>query len=584
MLRILNGNVSASVGDAICSQAEGRIHTLAMKQNERCTASIKYKGRRIVTFASGMICLIGICSSAVAEPLTEAASKLGETEIERIQVGGTLVDQNEFPKDFEKFSGNDIPSPVVELFSIIAKIAVDKAKRQGLRALQDKIRKAVCGISLKDTKRPAFSHTCDLLKASSLQALIAQPKTTTSVVIRDSIDIIARRFVENTLQLEELRPYALLTIDVASDALSRAPPRFSEQDATALVSSLLNELARDPVIKKKPQVQLAVATLRKCVKENRTECSVSNLLEAKEKTTTSTVMAAERLVLLGTQALTSKDAPDRVRSAIQLTIEVVAHYTSGSEKEGLESIQQILDGAIEQDVAKIVSSSAALLGTIIEAQSPGTFRKGVALLTAVAGYSATYVDTGNEKAAAELQAAQREQRTQIIENLIESVTDRSDRHGEWVVSLGVNVGFDVTGVQFNQEDSDGDFEANYQTPILTLPTGIAVQYLPGKTLEDGSGGWTGTGAHLMISLLDLGQFVAYDTDGNIARPRWNTVLSPGFQAGWAFGDASNTFVLGGDFRYVPALFADTNEASPETGGVIRLGVFLGYYVSLFDLN
>lgn len=254
-------------------------------------------------------------------------------------------------------------------------------------------------------------------------------------------------------------------------------------------------------------------------------------------------------------------------------------------------------------------------------QQSRRLEKATHLLSGVASYAATYASaTQAGKTDAELRASRKD----ALEGMIDATTRRSHRHGETIFSLGIPVGFSTGAQLFRRsgfQPAGGDVapctidpttttklrvstrsklcDPLAMPPQIAVPLGFGLQRLVGKRYAMGRARpadeaamdrdrnpaerFRWDGIHSYVSLLDLGQFLAYDQKGKISEPRWSSLFSPGFQLGWAIGTPANTFIVAGEVRYAPTLFQSTTNVE-YSGGALRFGVTLAYYVSLFDFN
>jgi hypothetical protein len=215
-------------------------------------------------------------------------------------------------------------------------------------------------------------------------------------------------------------------------------------------------------------------------------------------------------------------------------------------------------------------------------------------------YASTYAEDAKNNP--ELQKQQHDARKKAIEALIDATTDRRTREGDWVYSIGVNVGFGFPSWQWTRVTDPNDprytrFPARPTfnlPPQLELPIGFAIQKLPGRRHM---------GFHVQFSGLDLAQFVAYayrrdtgQTNGDttnssavdLTRPVWANFVTANLQVGWILGTPSNNFMLGFEGRWAPTLFATTattaGRQDERRGGLWRIGFFFSYYVPFFDFN
>lgn len=200
------------------------------------------------------------------------------------------------------------------------------------------------------------------------------------------------------------------------------------------------------------------------------------------------------------------------------------------------------------------------------------------LLTAIASYAGTYAKA-EDATPEQLRAT----RTEALEAMIDAATVRSNRHGDFVWSLGIPVGF-IAGGQL----LSGEAKPAGMAPQLSIPFGVAVQMLPGRRFAAGKteNDRLGAGFHVMLTAIDLGQYASYDPDGEINRPRWDSLFAPGAQLGLILGTPEHNFIVGADLRYAPTLFANTGSVNLDgkTAGALRFGGSLSYYVSFFDFS
>jgi hypothetical protein len=194
-------------------------------------------------------------------------------------------------------------------------------------------------------------------------------------------------------------------------------------------------------------------------------------------------------------------------------------------------------------------------------------KKGVALLTAIARYAETYTVYDETDPAALAQT-----RKETLEALIDATTDRSAREGDWVLSVGANVG--VAPVAWQDTASLFDTSSPVFTPAVgSLSMGFAAQWLPEEFV----------GFHSMIYLFDLGQYLFIDEDelalGDVS---WRNAFTVGVQVGATFmvGNPNTLFTLSGFLQYSPTI------PGGDTGyeDFRQFGVLLSYYVPFFDLN
>lgn len=320
---------------------------------------------------------------------------------------------------------------------------------------------------------------------------------------------------------------------------------------------------------------------------------------------------AERAVATAKDAL--KSAEDALKSAADAAASASGKGWKADEIATAKATFKAAETALKAAEAELAKQVTAHLAYQRRAE------KAAALIAAVAGYADTYAPQKSADAAkTEQQTADdlRKKRQAVLEGLIDATTVRDQRHGEWVFSLGIPVGF-FGGVQMIRErvrDADGMpvLGADNQPkdrwskpramyPQIELPLGFAAQKLVGHRYIRGSerpctdhklrlceSRMRFDGLHLFVSMIDLGQFLAFDDKGKLSRPRWDSFISPGAQIGWIFGRPQNSMIIGVEGRYAPTLFTGTSELTVskdvDPGGALRFGLFVAYYISLFDFN
>jgi len=588
---------------------------------------------------------------------------------------------------------------VAEALTLVADIAIKRAKQQGLAVLQTRLREAICQLTLEpDTKsapskaNPALPNTCSLLENTTIDKLVGDPRPLQIALFGDLVSVVAAHFISGALatvqpslegpprdferdvksarNLEKLVNVAMTT---TLRVVTRKTPTFLSHDAQGLYRLLLASAGTDPrqqifwqkargvplglaaaaLLLNRGDEKLSLAEIIALLSTDRCRFAVEKKkvgvaipaadaeppaagpaepcvpLELTSADFTTAFEIANLAIIAGTARKNDNpDNPERVKAAVALTFRALVEYFTQNGRPtrqlaNVRDLRALFEAALEQDVPTAVSASARLLisqlGALTPEKAPANdkdsrtatrkrraIEKAVALLTGVAAYADTYTDL-EEGSAAPTTEQVRQARRDVLENLIDATTVRAKRHGEWVASLGIPVGF-TTGLQWARvRDADGDFKfpsmPQAMAPQLTLPLGIALQLLPGRAYANGrtyparraSGNRElprsrafADGFHLFASILDLGQFLNYDAEGKVNRPRWDSFISPGLQLGWIVGTPANSFILALDARYAPTLFAGTSTltvpADTSPGGALRLGLTLAYYIPLFDFN
>lgn len=289
---------------------------------------------------------------------------------------------------------------------------------------------------------------------------------------------------------------------------------------------------------------------------------------------------------------------DRRQQAIALvrwlvdTVEVLR-----GESEVLREATDALVALLEEDYTRAINGglqvAVRLAGTCpagmpdaLPCQIRGRIRGVLRVVGAVSVYVEAYATTKEMDP-----AAAREARKEALEAIIDGATDRAERGGDGVWSLGiapgVSGGFSLAPEPQSEPASSwrdaygwgGDFQ-------LRLPLGLFYQTLPDSTDE------VEVGFHTGIWFADLGQFTRSDRGGEDESVRWNDFVGVGGQLGVLVGSSNQSFLLAAEASWSPTVYERAVTIMREEGGTytrdlsgaFRLGVILAYYVPLFDLN
>jgi len=259
------------------------------------------------------------------------------------------------------------------------------------------------------------------------------------------------------------------------------------------------------------------------------------------------------------------------------------HYTRILLKT-LLSVVTVIRG---EDPSVAVAGLGAVLSTAVDAHckwkgstcrvpvKAQQIRTGFAVLSAVATYAASYRDGDGNNASDGDRKKGEDERKKALAQVINAFTDRTNRQGDWVFSLGANVNLgprwswssDVEG----EEPKDPTFSYN----VLHVPIGLSLQQLSKPV-----------GFHVMAYLLDPAQWLSVQkNDGNeddqLEAADFNvaTVLAFGGEIGIVWGDPAFPITTSGSATFVPQV-----EYNGNTRSEWRLGGSMGIYVPFFDFN
>jgi hypothetical protein len=215
--------------------------------------------------------------------------------------------------------------------------------------------------------------------------------------------------------------------------------------------------------------------------------------------------------------------------------------------EWLSTAHYFMASAVDGDINGLLVAGATVIGD--------DERKGLRLLAGVLRYAQTYTgETGKNPDA-------HERRVKLLEDLTEDMTDRTEREGDCVWSLGGALAL-LGGGRIPLED--GEDEA-ILGPV-SLPLGLGFQQVGG-------------GVHLLVGIVDLGQYVAWKPGLEVTEPNVEDALSPSLSVGYAWGTSFPAFVAA-TAGYTPHYaFSSTSNK-----GSLNLGITTGVYVPLLDVN
>lgn len=588
---------------------------------------------------------VGGAMSAETRQLDWASPALTFTK-----VGLPAIAQLEFSADVARTSdvrgfGSVAPAALTEVLSLLAEIAVERAKAGALELVRDKLVTPLCGqagdlsgakLTLEglglagppgSSGNAALPRTCTLLHQLRLEDALAAGKPlvralrddlrftvapalvrskiqslddTTQKVVLAGLDLVNHLFDGSALE-QQFPILALTLFDAVSQGLSAADFAKAKDllctgrlamAAVKMCSSEGCSLARVEDFLRAPESYVAedkVVPFDACWKSNKFDFT------GDRSRLRNLVLEALALVRPVADATSNRGRAIAItRLVFDLVIEHAEPTTAGEEdklKAKLTAIRDVIVALLEEDYA-LALANAVRFAQSLKGQAGVTISVPAKVLQLV-GTVVAYVKVYNETKDSD-PAAAREARKSALVSLIDAATDRGGRGSDFVVSLGANVG--IGAVRTYQRATDA---AGYADPVdrlaLRVPLGLSLQWLPeGEDGEDRCMRNDNLGWHLGLSLADLGQFLAADENGAVDDVRWSNFVAPGIEAGVLFGTPSRLGTLTAWAVYAPALFAGTrtiangegtdDDELAEVQGAWRVGVTLGYYVPFFDFN
>jgi hypothetical protein len=531
--------------------------------------------------------------------------------------------------DQKYISLNSAPAVEVvsEVMSVMAEIAVERAKRNGLELLKARLIKEVCGAKLSSAEEaaPLLKETCALVKQTSFERLAGEP---TPLFVSLARDLLAAGAAHagcekgaTNAQCRFIKAVLPTLIRIVSSSIARGHPVVTKEDAWVVTASVIHgswlssvtvrtrDGCKDGCVPRFVRFGLDAASICLKFKADRAAdrtpdvaCDLPMIVRRLVQDVSGAaeiepvdeveIVEASRIATLALQAalamrqevatgVQTPNAHERLRASVELVFAILDAGQPGSGvPEVLPQVKMLLLATMDGDEPRMITAGAEILVTVLKDDLKGrrSLQKATALLSAVAGYASTFAKKETDE---KDKTALRESRKRVIEGLIDATTVRGGRYGDLVWSFGSTVGFTM-GIQSVRGTRVGGLQ--FMPPQLSLPLGVAMQVLPGKGVEDPQPDQIYKGFHVMITVVDMGQFLAYSSDGTVTRPRWDTAFCPGLQLTLALGTPNNMFLIGPELRYAPTLFADSGAASPAVGGAVRAGLTASYYIPFFDLN
>jgi hypothetical protein len=494
---------------------------------------------------------------------------------------------------------SSVPESIKDALQSLAEIAMDRAKAEGMRLFKDKVVRTLCtDLTVDNTLGHAspkglpqekqlllLPETCGQLATLRMTDLGASATGLLDALREDVIDTVfpyvigaISAEVANTFQTAS--PVVDIGVKLAQQAIRRG---LRSDDLRLAIIGLLAvaEANNSSIYKWKPAIRVAL----RCAEQ---PCSLGDIVAFVETECTAdpnnslcTAIKAD-LAPYATRLLAILQPPPNTDpmvltgQLVDLIVDMARTNCVNDEKlcvVALNGVRDVIVGVVERDYLRALGGVTALLRVSgIDLALKG---KPIELLATIASYVQTYRDTQSKdpKEAHEL-------RKQALEGLIDAATDRSNRGGDTVVSIGASVGFALGGSHlFYGVARDQDDKAMHE---LRLPLGVTVQHLPGP--ENCT--WC-PGVFVHASVADLAQFVSSPvtaTNMTSQQTQWSDFVSPGLQLGIRLFSVRTPLVIGAEVSFIPRLTLEKSDGSEFRTSVFRYGVFAGFNVPFFDLN
>lgn len=268
---------------------------------------------------------------------------------------------------------------------------------------------------------------------------------------------------------------------------------------------------------------------------------------------------------------------DRARAAVRLIAQLVARNVSPERARLVMAFVDVAVAVIDEDYGTAFGRFLSLAQAAAPSASQShVVRKFAQLVGAVASYAVVYRDTKDSDP-----AAARDARKRALSTIIDSMTDRTARGDERVVSVGSNVGLGFSVRDIDQDDTSDDDDDDPWLPALRVPLGVRLEHLRKRDAT----GRAGLGYFFALNVIDLGQFVRRNEDDDLAKVDWADFVGIGLEAGFSHAWLGRELNLAAHATYAPSIRSETGDPdNPHRAGVWTYGVALGYYVPFIDLN
>ena len=459
-----------------------------------------------------------------------------------------------------------------QLLQTLGEIVVHRATRAAWRLLSSKLRE-VAGCDAKDDARFRFAKVCQVTETLRIQDLVASPEILLHAVVGDLMLMVQK-------EMPDLPGVGCFTVGDGTstsvcleEMLENAALAWVDGGIDTALASLRGDVLkklRDVAASETCPGDLGAAALWVTAQCVLVDQQINRLAScASERFVQSCEVAKprrlERLLPLVAGAISDKNGAATARLVFAVAREAVDAEDACARPEKLDGqirdrcaliqgLETTYSGVAERDWTAAAGGASALAQALLAIAKVHVDRKLFAFLAAIGQYATTY-RSGQDAAAAS--AARRG----IIEELLASLVSRSDRNSGAVISVGG--AFAVYGGA--RTDAEDHWQAAFP---MQLGFGFGLQTYGADT----------HGFHLMVSLLDISQYVSYeDGDFDVSEPEVESSIAFGSTVGVWFGDRETPVFLGANFTFAPFV---RYEDEPT----FTFGAVFGAYVPFFDFN
>lgn len=347
------------------------------------------------------------------------------------------------------------------------------------------------------------------------------------------------------------------------------------------------------------QARMVVAVIKRCTKQGCSAQSITDMVSRPESYFAQDKVLPAALCWAGNKYFAPDDAStsvsqlvlegmrlaaplvdgrgrDRAKAAVKLLVALVERWQGEPTRKRLDTFSELAIALIDEDYGTALGRLVRLAQQM-QPNVPDPLKKIAQLVGSVATYASVYQatkDSDPEEA--------RSARKQALSSIIDNATDRSDREGETIFSIGSNVGLSATwNARYGAALDDRILD-----PGVRVPFAFAIDWMPGKGRCIKFLGY-----HVGFQVFDLGQFVRRGTDDKLDSIRWADFVSPGMELSLLLGFIDPALNVSVHAAYAPSLVFSTtsvdmmgNTVTNSTDGVWRAGISVGYYVPFIDLK
>lgn len=479
---------------------------------------------------------------------------------------------------------------VAETVQILGQIVVDRATAEAYAQIKARLEDLLdC-----DTAAPTFQATCSVLVPLRVEDVAASRDALLGALATDVFELIRAKIPASKQSSAVIRTIlGVLLPVIARPSLKSVPGQ-----AKAVIDVITEELAQDsPTTAAEATVNLSARGMLQCVGESLNQpddlarCDIGRKISDLNTDFPAAKPAARTLAnqVLAVSA-SQADARARLSQAVDTLFATACMLAKNeatpalacddpnriaapaSDAQWLALIHPIFSAGAAQDTNSVVAGTLHIL-TIAVTQTAKDEKERLVrnhtrafqLIGALLDYGSTYVETTKSPSADDQKAAH-DRRTKILESLTKSMTVRTGRGGDVILSIGGSLR-SVAGGRIGTQISD----ASFYGPV-SLPLGFGLDCLSSST------NW---GFHLELGIVDLGEYVGLDSKGTVRSPDLQQAFAPNLTVAAEYGK-SIPFFFGPTAGYAPTYVV--NSAREDKRGTLNVGITAGFYVPLFDFN